>query len=67
MVNYDEQSDSLQLEISRDDLHIIIEGLNTLMEKRKAKFNDEVERERLERCRDLTGSLYKIAANTRTV
>jgi hypothetical protein len=63
MVKYDEQAESLQLEISRDDLHIIIEGLNTLMEKRKDKFNDELEKERLERCRELVRSLYKIAAN----
>ena len=63
MVNYNKDADSLQLEISRGDLHIIIESLNTLMEKRKDKFFDELEKGRMESCRDLARSLYKIAAN----
>jgi hypothetical protein len=63
MAKYHEQAKSLDLEISRRDLHIIIESLNCLIEKRKNKFSDELERKDMERCRELVGSLYKIAAN----
>jgi hypothetical protein len=61
-LKYDNQTKSLHLEISRRDLHLIIESLNALIEKRRDKFYDDLEKEDMERCRELLHSLYEIAA-----
>jgi hypothetical protein len=59
-----EQAKSLELEVSKEDLHIIIQGLNTLMEKRKSKFDDELEKKEMERCRELSDELQNVASNS---
>lgn len=61
-LKYDHETKSLNLEISKRDLHIIMEGLNSLMEKRRDKFYDELEKDDMERCRELLHNLYDIAA-----
>jgi len=60
-LKYDSETKNLHLEISKQDLHIIIEALNALMEKRRDKFYDELEKEDLERCRELSHNLNAIA------
>lgn len=61
-LKYNEQAKSLNLEISTQDLPIIIEGLETLIDKRIDKFDDKIEKTKMERCNELLDNLYKIAA-----